>query len=70
MSQPDEDRFNEAPDPEPDLLVLAPLTRAALLRAERSLPPAARPTTPAGGSASITTETPGPAIDMFGRLAR
>jgi len=59
MSQPDEDGFNEAPDPEPELLVLAPLTRAALLRAERLLCPAARPATTAGGSAEV--ETPGPA---------
>ena len=31
--------------------------------------PADRPTETAGGS-DLTTETPGPALDLFGRLAR
>lgn len=61
MSQPDEfeTRFNEAPDPEPELIPLMPLSREALLRAAWLLSPAARPATTAGGSAEV--ETPGPA---------
>ena len=72
MSQPDEfeTRFNEAPDPEPELIPLMPLSREALLRAAWLLSPADRLAPTAGGSPRLTDETPGPAIDLFGRLAR
>lgn len=70
------------PEPPP----LPPIDRAGLRRAEelllnpdrmaaftarlRSLAPAVRPASTAGGSPRLTDETPGPALDLFGRLAR
>lgn len=73
MSQPDEflTRFNEAPDPEPaDCLAEMRGWSTERLRAFlKPYAPAARPTETAGGS-DLTTETPGPALDLFGRLAR
>lgn len=38
-------------------------------RRQRPLP-ADRPAETAGGSPRLTDETPGPALDLFGRLAR